>query len=299
MANHVITAPMAPTMDGKMVLITGGNSGLGKASSISLANKGANLTLLCRNREKADAAIADISSTSGRKPDLIIADMLLQRDVRRAASEFLSTHSRLDVLLNNAGSNFLSHKETEDGIERTMALNYFSQFLFTNLLLETLKRSAPARIVNVSSNGHYGAKLDLESIKGGGRMGPDGLGAYGRSKLALVLFTYELARRLQGTGVTANCLHPGVVRTNIWSHAGPFSPLTILASRFFMSPEEGAKTQVYLASSPEVEGVTGKYFDKCKPKKSSPESYDEAMAARLWEISERVTGLAASAARTH
>lgn len=297
MMDRALTASMATMMAGKIVLVTGGNSGLGKASATSLASMGADLVLLCRDREKGEAAVADIASASGRRPELIVADMLLQRDVRRAASEFLSTHSRLDVLLNNAGSNFVSYKETEDGIEQTMALNYFSQFLFTNLLLETLRRSAPARIVNVSSAGHYGARLDLDKVNRGGKMGPGGLGAYGRSKLAVVLFTYELARRLRGTGVTANCLHPGAVRTSIWFHAGPFSPLTILASRFLTGPEEGAKTQVYLASSPEVEGVTGKYFDKCKPKRSSPESYDEAVAARLWDLSERMTGFVTPAAR--
>jgi len=282
---------MPLTMEGKVVLITGGNSGIGKAAAASLAKMGADLTLLCRNREKAEKARAEIASSSGRSVDLIIADMLLQREVRRAASEFLSTRSRLDVLLNNAGSDFPSYEETEDGIERTMALNYFSQFLLTNLLISTLRKSAPSRVVNVSSSGHYGASLDFENINGKGKMGPGGLGAYGRSKIALILFTYELARRLQGSSVTANCLHPGAVRTNIWSHAGLFSPLTRLAALFMLSPDEGAKTSVYLASSPEVEGVTGKYFEKCKPKRSSEQSYDEVAAARLWELSERMTDL--------
>jgi NAD(P)-dependent dehydrogenase (short-subunit alcohol dehydrogenase family) len=287
---------MNSSMDGKVVLVTGGNSGIGKAAATSLAEMGAEVVLLCRNREKAEKAVSDITSSSGRPVDLIIADMLLQNEVRRAASEFISTRSRLDVLLNNAGSDFVSYQETEDGIERTMALNYFSQFLFTNLLIPTLRKSTPSRIVNVSSAGHYGASLDFGNINGKGDMGTGGLGAYGRSKLALILFTYELARRLQGSGVTANCLHPGAVRTNIWSHAGLFSPLTRLASLFMISPDEGAKTSVYLASSPEVEGVTGKYFEKCKPKRSSEQSYDEAAAARLWELSERMTGLVAQPA---
>jgi NAD(P)-dependent dehydrogenase (short-subunit alcohol dehydrogenase family) len=279
-------------MEGKVALITGGNSGIGKASAVALANMGADLVLLCRNQEKAEAARANITSSSGRSADIIIADLLLQKEVRRAASEFLSSRSRLDVLLNNAGSVFRSYLETEDGIERTMALNYFSPFLLTNLLLDALRSSAPSRIVNISSVGHYGATLDFENINGKRKMGIGGLGAYGRSKLALNLFTYELARRLRGSGVTANCLHPGAVRTNIWFQTGVFSPLTRVASLFMLSPEEGAKTSVYLASSPEVEGVTGKYFEKCKPKRSSPESYDEAVAARLWDLSERMTGLA-------
>jgi NAD(P)-dependent dehydrogenase (short-subunit alcohol dehydrogenase family) len=280
-------------MEGKVVLITGGNSGIGKAAALSLSRMGADLVLLCRNREKAEAARSEIRSSSGRGAELIVADMLIQREVRRAASEFLSTSSRLDVLLNNAGSDFTSYEETEDGIERTMALNYFSQFLFTNLLLDELKKSAPSRIVNVSSVAHYGAKLDFASINGKGRMGTGGLGAYARSKLALNLFTFELARRLQGSGVTANCLHPGGVRTNIWSHAGAFAPIAMLGSLFMLSPEAGAKTSVYLASSPEVEGVTGMYFEKCKPKEPSAESRDGAEAAKLWEVSERMTGFIA------
>lgn len=284
---------MTSPMDGRIVLVTGGNSGIGKASAMSLAKMGAEVTLLCRNREKAEKARAEISSDSGRQVDLIIADMLRMSEVRRAASELLSTHSRLDVLLNNAGANFTSYQETEDGIERTMALNYFSQFLLTNLLLPVLRKSAPSRIVNVSSDGHYGATIDFENINGKGKMGPGGLGAYSRSKLAIVLFTYELARRLRGSGVTANCLHPGAVRTNIWSHAGIFRPLTTFASLFMLSPDAGARTSVYLASSSEVEGVTGEYFDKCKPKRSSRESYDETEAARLWELSQRITGFVA------
>jgi len=297
MMNPPRLSPLTPPMDGKVVLITGGNSGIGKATALSLAKIGADLVLLCRNREKAEAAAADIASASGKRVEIIIADMLVQEEVRRAASEFLSSHSRLDVLLNNAGSNFTSYEETVDGIERTMALNYFSPFLFTNLLLQTITMSAPARIVNVSSAGHYGAKLDLQNINGRGKMGPGGLGAYGRSKLSLILFTYELARRLEGKGVTVNSLHPGAVRTNIWSHAGLFSPLTIAASRFMLSPEEGARTSVYLASSPEVEGVTGKYFVKCRPKRSSEESYDEVVAAGLWDLSQSMTGLVAPTAQ--
>lgn len=284
---------MTSPMEGKVVLVTGGNSGIGKAAALALSKMGADVVLLCRNPKKAEAARAEIARLSGKKADLIIADMLLQRDVRRAVSDFLSTRSRLDVLLNNAGADFFSYEETEDGIERTMALNYFSQFLLTNLLLETMKKSAPSRIVNVSSAAHYGAKLDLANINGRGDMGLGGLGAYGRSKLALILFTYELARRLQGSGVTANCLHPGVVRTSIWSHASIFTPLTRLATLFMLSPEEGAKTSVYLASSAEVRDVTGQYFDKCRPKRSSTESYDEALAAKLWDVSERMTGLVA------
>jgi len=280
-------------MEGKSILVTGANSGIGKAAALSLARMGADLVLICRRREKGEEARSEIATASGREVGLVVADLLLQSEVRRAASEFLSSYSRLEVLLNNAGADFPTYGETAEGIERTMALNYFSHFLLTNMLLESLKRSAPSRIVNVSSVAHYRASIDFDDINGRTKMGPRGLGAYGRSKLALVMFTYELARRLQGSGVTANCLHPGAVRTNIWSHAGPFTPFTKLASLFMRSPEEGAKTSVYLASSPEVEGVTGKYYEDCRPKPSSPESYDQGAAARLWELSERMTGLVA------
>jgi retinol dehydrogenase-14 len=280
---------------GKVVLLTGGNSGLGKATAFALAKMGADLTIVCRDKERGETALREIVEASGNSSvSLIIADLLLQREVRRTATEFRGSHPRLDVLINNAGSNFPDYAETEDGLERTMALNYFAPFLLTNLLLDLLEKSAPSRVVNVSSTAHYGGRLDLDNINGGGDMGLGGLGAYGRSKLALVLFTYELARRLAGKGVTVNCLHPGAVRTNIWAHGGAFSPLARLASQFMMSPEDGAKTQVYLASSPEVEGVTGKYFEKSKQKRSSESSYDEGLAGRLWELSLKTTGLPSS-----
>ncbi len=278
-------------MEGKVVLLTGGNSGLGKATALSLASMGADLTIVCRDPGRGDRARREIAEKSGNASvSLLVADLLLLKEVRRAASEFRSSHARLDVLINNAGSNFPGYAETEDGLERTMALNYFAPFLLTNLLLDSLEKSAPSRIVNVSSAAHYGARIDPDDINGGGKTGMGGAGAYARSKLALILFTNELARRLQGRGVTVNCLHPGVVRTHIWAHSGVFSPLARVASLFMLSPEEGAKTQIYLASSAEVEGVTGKYFEKCEPKRSSEASYDDAIARKLWEVSARITG---------
>lgn len=279
-------------MKGKIVLLTGGNSGIGKAAAMELAKMGAELTLVCRDRGRAEEAKGEIVSKSGnRSVDLIIADFLLQKEVRRAAAEFLSSRTRLDVLVNNAGSFFLSYAETEDGVERTMALDYFAPFLFTNLLLGALAPSAPSRVVNVSSSAHFRAKLDLSDINGRKDFGLGGMGAYGRSKLALNLFTFELARRVERKGVTANCLHPGTARTHIWAHAGPFSPLVRFATLFMIGPEEGAKTTVFLASSPEVEDVTGKYFEKCKAKTPSPESNDGEMASRLWDLSMKMTGL--------
>ena len=291
------TVPMnlGQVMEGKVVLITGADSGIGKETALGLARMGASLVLVCRDRKKAETAKEEIAKAAGNASiELLLADLLVQREVRRVAGEFNATHPRLDVLVNNAGAGFMSYGETEDGIERTMAVNYFAPFLLTNLLLETLKNSAPSRVVNVASSEHSSGHLDLENINKDSRMGTVGSGAYARSKLALVLFTHELARRLQGTGVTANCLHPGAVRTKIWNNSGALTPLFRFFSLFMASAEKGARTSIYLASSPEVKGVSGEYFDKKIPKRSSEASYDETMARRLWDLSERMTGLVAA-----
>jgi len=277
-------------MEGKVVLITGADSGIGKETAMGLAKMGASLVLVCRDREKGETAKEEVAKASGNASiELFLADLLPQREVRRVAAEIRATHPTLDVLVNNAGASFTDYAETEDGIERTMAINYFTPFLLTNLLLEALKKGAPSRVVNVASSEHYHGRLDPYNIGKDSRMGTVGSEAYGRSKLALVLFTYELSRRSRGTGVTANCLHPGAVRTNIWRNADPLTPLFRFISLFMLSPESGARTSVYLASSPEVEGVTGKYFDRRMPKRSSETSYDEAMARRLWDLSETMT----------
>ncbi len=178
-----------------------------------------------------------------------------------------------------------------------MAVNYFAPFLLTNLLLGVLEKSAPSRVVNVASVGHFGGDLLLDNLTQDRRMGAQGFSAYQRSKLALVLFTYELARRLNGKQIMANCLHPGTIRTNIWAHAGFATPLTRFASLFMKSAEDGARTSIYLASSPEVQGVSGKYFDDCTPKRSSETSYDQSIALRLWEQSMKLTGLEESITR--
>ena len=284
-------------LHGKTVLITGANSGIGKTTAIGLAQLGADLVLVCRNKDRAQKAIDEIKRTTGNDSiDLIVSDLLLQKEVRRVVNHFLGTHSRLDVLINNAGSNFHRYKETEDGIEQTMALNYFTPFLLSNLLLDILKKSAPSRIVNVSSVGHFGGRLDLDNVARDRRMGAEGFSAYQRSKLALVMFTYELARRVDPKLVTVNCLHPGAVRTNIWAHAGLATPLTRIASLFMKSAVNGAKTSIYLASSSEVKGISGKYFDDCKEKRSSRESYDEVLASKLWDQSLMLTELAKATA---
>ena len=285
-------------MKGKVALITGASSGIGKETALGLARMGTSLVLVCRDKEKGEAAKEEIARATGNNSiELLLADLLPQSKVRRVAIEFEATHPRLDVLVNNAGAGFVDYSETEDGIERTMAINYFTPFLLTNLLLETLKNSAPSRVLNVTSSEHYDAHLDLDNVNKDSRMGIAGADAYRRSKLAIVLFTYELARRLQGTGVTVNCLNPGAVRTKIWSQAGALTPLFRFMSLFMLSAEKGAQSSLYLAASPEVEGVSGKYFDKKVPKRSSETSYDEAMAKRLWVLSEQMTGLVAAPAR--
>ncbi len=291
----MLSTPLSdkPNLEGKLCLVTGASSGLGKATATELAGMHAAVVIVCRSRDKGIVAREEIARRSGNgSVELMVADLSLMREVRRLASEYQAAHSRLHVLVNNAGSNFASYAETEERIERTIALNYFSPFLLTNLLLELLSASAPSRIVNVASASHFGATLDTDDLNGKRSRRFFGLRPYGRSKLALILFTYELARRLGGRAVTVNCLQPGRVRTNIWTHAGSASPLTRLATLFMASPEKGARTQVYLASSPRVEGVTGKYFDKMMEKRSSEASYDLALAGSLWERSLKVTGLA-------
>ncbi|MDE1820451.1 MAG: SDR family oxidoreductase [Euryarchaeota archaeon] len=276
-------------MPSKVILLTGGNSGIGKAAAIELARSGAELTLVCRDRERAEKARGDILRSSGaRSLDLILADLTLLSEAQRVAKEFTSTHARLDVLVNNAGSNFPEYAETSEGLERTMALNYYAPWALTQGLLPLLRSSAPSRVVNVASVAHFSGRLDLNNPNGKGDMGVGGLGAYSRSKLALVLYTYELARRLKGSGVTVNCLHPGAVRTHIWAHAGRYRILVQFASLFMLSPKAGARTLVFLATSPEVEGVSGTYFEKCREKTSSARSRDPKLAVDLWELTERV-----------
>jgi NAD(P)-dependent dehydrogenase (short-subunit alcohol dehydrogenase family) len=223
----------------------------------------------------------------------MVADLSAQQGVRQLAETFKGRHQRLDVLVNNAGAFFMSRRENVDGIEMTLALNHLGYFLLTNLLLDTLKASAPARIVNVSSAAHERAQIDFDALQGDGKY--RGMQSYGQSKLANVLFTYELARRLEGTGVTVNALHPGLVATNFGANNGWFvSLIKRLVTVFSISAEEGAQTSIYLATSPEVEGVTGKYFVNQQPVPSSPASYDEATASRLWQVSAEMTALPVS-----
>jgi|SRR5581483_2874522 len=279
------------SMAGKICMITGANSGIGKETALGLAKAGATVVMVSRNPSKGRRAQDEIKQLSGNPSiDLFLADLSSLQSVRQLAADFQQKYHQLHVLINNAGGVFTVRRLSVDGIEKTLAVNYLSVFLLTDLLLDTLKASAPARIINVSSDIHYSAQIDLDDLPMAKQYST--LKAYGRSKLALVLFTYELAKRLEGTGVTANCLHPGVVATNIWSQPLPefLRPLiTLISKRFGIPAEEGAQTSLYLATSPEVAGVNGKYFEKCKEKSSARLSYDPVLQQRLWEISEELT----------
>ncbi len=282
---------MAMPVSGRVVLLTGASSGIGKVTALELARQGCDLTIVCHTPQKAQETREEVARRSGSsKVAAMSADLTRMSETRRIAREFATTHDRMDVLLNNAGSNFPTFEKTEDGFERTMALNYFSPFVLTQRLLPLLRSSAPSRIVNVASVAHYSGRLDLAKLTDDPQMGTGGLGAYSRSKLALVLFTLELARRLDGTKVTVNCLHPGAVRTHIWTHAGGFTPLALLASLFMRSPKKGARTSIYLATSPEVASTTGKYFVDKRERTPSERARDPELARQLWDQSLRLTG---------
>ena len=279
------------SMAGKVCMVTGATAGIGKVTALELAQRGAAVVVVGRSEARCQATVSQIRQKTGNPSvAFLLADLSSQQDVRRLAAEFNSSYSRLDVLVNNAGAIMLSRRESVDGIEMTFALNHLAYFLLTHLLLDKLKSSAPARIVNVSSNSHERAKLDLDDLQTRKRYW--GFGAYARSKLANILFSYELARRLEGTGVTVNVLHPGLVGTNFLANNGALGRIlkTLVAIKG-MSPERGARTSVYLAASPEVESVTGRYFFREQEAASSDSSHDEDAALRLWHISAELTGL--------
>jgi NAD(P)-dependent dehydrogenase (short-subunit alcohol dehydrogenase family) len=247
---------------------------------------GARVGITGRYVERTRAAAAEIAATTGNPAiDAFAADLSSQAQVRRLAAEVLATYPRLDVLINNAGGFWATRRLTDDGLEHTFAVNHLAPFLLTELLLDRLKASAPARIVTVSSALHSSGRIDFDDLQGAREY--EGGRAYSQSKLANVLFTYELARRLEGTGVTANVLHPGVVRTGFAAEDPTplFRVMLPLIRLFLISPEKGAATSVYLASSPAVEGVTGRYFVKCAPRATGASTQDTAIAARLWQVS--------------
>ena len=280
---------METPMQGKTAIVTGGTNGIGLVTARALAGMGAQVTIISRNAEKCAAVAGAIQAEVGNPVEFIAADLSTLAGIMQAAAAFKQRHTHLHVLVNNAGAMFTHRQLTSDGYEMTFALNHLNYFLLTNLLLDVLKASAPARIVNVSSGAHLRASLDFDNLQSEKHFAS--MQAYGQSKLANVLFTYELARRLEGSGVTANALHPGFIATGFARNNGPLYNFGMnIIGLFIRKPEQGAQTSLYLASSPEVEGVSGKYFIDCKPVNSSPLSYDKALAEKLWQVSLELTG---------
>jgi NAD(P)-dependent dehydrogenase (short-subunit alcohol dehydrogenase family) len=282
--------------DAKICMVTGATSGLGAVTARELAKYAATVVVVGRNHGRCERQAESIRRRTGARVETLVADLSSQAQVRRLADDFRRRFARLDVLVNNAGSYFMNRELSVDGLEMTFALNHLSHFLLTNLLLERLQASPSARVVNVSSSAHQQGKMDFEDLQCERRY--DRIEAYARSKLANVLFTYELARQLEGGHVTVNALDPGIVATNLGSNNGWLrTKVRNLLRRNMIGPEEGAATSVYLASSPAVEGVTGRYFFQCKEFPSSEASHDEAAAENLWSMSEILTGIRASPPR--
>lgn len=282
---------MSATLQDKIALVTGATSGIGKSTAMGLARMGARVVLVARDRAKGEATRAEIIAQSGNKAvDLLLADLSSQASVRQLAEDFKARYERLHLLINDAGGVFHKRSLTVDRIEYTFAFNHLAYFLLTDLLLDVLQASAPARIVNVTSRFSDGATIDLEDLQLERRY--TGIKAYSQSKLCNMLFTYELARRLQGTGVTVNCVHPGVVRTNFGQSTPIFRSMGVLFRPFMLRPEKSAERLLYLAASPAVEGVSGKYFADKQEMRSPRQTYDEHVARQLWEISAKLTGVA-------
>ena len=278
-------------MEGKLCVITGATSGIGLVTAERLAAKGARIVLVGRDPARGEAARVRIKARAPRAEVSVHYADLARLDALRTLAAGLNALSRIDVLINNAGAMFWRRQVTADGLERTFALNHMAYFVLTALLRDRLVASSPARIVNVASDAHRGARLDFGDLQSA--RGYSGMRAYSRSKLCNILFTRELARRLAGSGVTANCLHPGFVNSRFGdNNPGVVGVGTrIVKQMFAISPERGAETPAYLASSPEVEGKTGGYYDRCAPKAPSPEARDDAAARRLWEESARIAGV--------
>ncbi len=277
-------------MRGKTCVVTGATGGIGKATAVALAEMGARIVLVARDSTRGDLAAAEIKAKSGNgEVEVVRADLSSLDSVRNLAAEIGQRYPKLHVLVNNAGGVNMRRRTTVDGLELTFATNHLSHFLLTNLLMPLLKLSAPARIITVSSHAHRRGHIDFDDLQAERHY--RGVAAYGQSKLANILFTYELARRLVGTQVTANCLHPGVVATSFGRGPGWLGLTVRLLAPFLLSAEEGARTSVYLCSSPHVEGASGKYFVRCKERLSSRYSYDAEAAKRLWEVSLSLTGL--------
>jgi NAD(P)-dependent dehydrogenase (short-subunit alcohol dehydrogenase family) len=275
-------------MENQVCLITGCNTGIGKATATELARKGAIIIMACRNQVKAERARVDIIAQSQNKEiDLFIVDLAIQSSIHKFAEAVHKKYNKIDVLINNAGAIFYNRHLTPDKIEATFAVNHLAYFLVTHLLLDLLRAAPSGRIINVASRAHLGQIIDFSDLMGEKRY--SAFKAYGQSKLANIMFTYKLAEYLQGTNITANCLHPGLVSTEFTRDM----PLwfRMLFTYLGLTPEKGAETSIFLASSPSVEGVTGKYFYKKKPTATSHVSYDTAMQQKLWDISLELTGI--------
>ena len=281
-------------MIGRTLLVTGATAGIGRATAMGLARMGAHLAITGRDRGRAKDVAREIRTAGGGQVDVFIADLSSQTQVRRLAVEVLQRFARIDALVNNVGGYWNTRHVTADGLERTFALNHLAPFLLTNLLLGRMQQSAPARVVTVSSNAPAMGRIDFNDLQG--ERSYSGARAYNQSKLANVLFTYELARRLHGTAVTANALHPGVVSTSFGAEdPGRVQRLFVPVMRPFMkTPTRGAATSIHLASAADVERVSGHYFVNSKPKKSSERSYDQVAAARLWQMSADLVDMAAA-----
>jgi len=279
-------------MKGKICMVTGATSGIGEVTARALAQQDATTIVVGRNPEKGATTVSQIKQQTGNPlVEFMLADLSSQQEIHQLVEQFKSRYQRLDVLVNNAGASFRKRQDSIDGIEMTFALNHLGYFLLTNLLLDTLKSSVPARIVNVSSGEHKRVKLNFEDLQG--KQKYSSYQAYKQSKLCNILFTYELARRLEGTDVTVNAVTPGLAKTKLGLENGGFPALMKRLLNFLAgkSPEEGAQAIIYLATSPDVEGVTGKYFVKQEAVPSSDDSYDKDAARRLWQVSAELTEL--------
>jgi NAD(P)-dependent dehydrogenase (short-subunit alcohol dehydrogenase family) len=275
--------------------VTGGTAGIGYSTALEIARMGASVIIIGRNQPKCIATVKMIQDDTGNWcVEYLLADLSSQAQIRAASKQFYENHGSLDVLVNNAGGFFLRRTRSEDGIEMTLAVNHLAYFLLTNLLIDALKASSSARVVNVSSGSHYNQHLDFKDLQYKKFYNP--MQAYGRSKLANILFTYEFARQMAGTSITSNALSPGMVATDIWKRVNRWlTPLiNPVMQRIAQTPLEGAQTSIYLASSPEVEGITGKYYANKHPVRSDPVSYDLDAARRLWEISLELVGMEAT-----
>ncbi|HJO23942.1 MAG: SDR family oxidoreductase [Myxococcota bacterium] len=279
-----------PDLAGKTCVVTGATSGIGEATALGLVRMGARVVIVGRSQARGQATLARLQAAgSADRVDLRLADLASLADIRRLADEILATCPRIHLLVNNAGVVNLHHRINADGFEETFAVNHLAYFALTNRLLDRLVASAPARIVNVSSEAHRFGPLDLDNLQSEGKYGA--MRTYGRSKAANILFTRELARRLEGTGVTVNAVHPGAVASRLGAHNGWVGKLAMgLLKVFFQTPEKGARTSLHVATAPELDGVSGAYFARCREKQPAASACDSETAQRLWDASAQLTG---------